>query len=60
MKTTERLTRLNKDMMLYEITTEDPGLVTRRWTARFPLRNDPTYQWWEYACTRGTAPSRTT
>ncbi len=29
MKTTERLTRLNKDMMLYEIKTEDPVIVTR-------------------------------
>jgi hypothetical protein len=53
MKTTERLTRLNKDMMLYEITTEDPVVITRPWTVRFPLRNDPTYQWWEYACNEG-------
>jgi hypothetical protein len=53
MKTTERLTRLNKDMMLYEITTEDPVVVTRSWTVRFPLRNDPSYQWWEYACHEG-------
>jgi hypothetical protein len=53
MKTTERLTRLNKDMMLYEITTEDPVVVTRPWTVRFPLRNDPSYQWWEYACHEG-------
>jgi hypothetical protein len=53
MKTTERLTRLNKDMMLYSITTEDPVIVTRPWTVRFPLRNDPSYQWWEYACHEG-------
>jgi hypothetical protein len=53
MKTTERLTRLNADMMLYEITTEDPVIATRPWTVRFPLRNDPTYQWWEYACHEG-------
>ena len=53
MKTTERLTRLNKDMMLYEIKTEDPVVVTRPWTVRFPLRNDPSYQWWEYACHEG-------
>jgi hypothetical protein len=53
MKTTERLTRLNKDMMLYEITTEDPVVLTRPWTARFPLKNDPSYQWWEYACHEG-------
>ncbi len=53
MKTTERFTRLNNDMMLYEITTEDPVVLTRPWTVRFPLRNDPSYQWWEYACHEG-------
>jgi hypothetical protein len=53
MKTTERLTRLNGDMLLYEITTEDPVVLTRPWTARFPLKNDPRYQWWEYACHEG-------
>jgi hypothetical protein len=53
MKTTERLTRLSDDMMLYSITTEDPVVATRPWTVRFPLRNDPTYQWWEYACHEG-------
>ena len=28
-------------------------VVTRPWTVRFPLRNDPSYQWWEYACHEG-------
>ena len=36
MKTTERFTRLNNDMMLYEIKTEDPVVVTRPWTVRYP------------------------
>ena len=53
MKTTERFTRLNGDMMLYEIKTEDPVVLTRSWTARYPLKNDPTYEWWEYACHEG-------
>jgi hypothetical protein len=53
MKTTERFTRLNGDMMLYEIKTEDPVVLTRSWTARYPLKNDPTYDWWEYACHEG-------
>ena len=38
MKTTERFTRLNDDMMLYEIKTEDPVILTRSWTARYPLQ----------------------
>ena len=53
MKTTERLTRLNDSMMAYEITTEDPVVLTRPWTARFPLRLENTYVWWEYACHEG-------
>ena len=41
MKTTERITRLNDDMWLYEIKTEDPVILTRSFTVRYPMRNDP-------------------
>jgi hypothetical protein len=53
MKTTERVTRLNDDTWLYEIKTEDPVILTRPFTVRYPMRNDPTYEWWEYACHEG-------
>jgi hypothetical protein len=53
MKTTERITRLNDDTWLYEIKTEDPVVLTRSFTVRYPMRNDPTYEWWEYACHEG-------
>jgi hypothetical protein len=53
MKTTERITRLNADMWLYEITTEDPVVLTRPFTVRYPMRNDPSYEWWEYGCHEG-------
>jgi hypothetical protein len=53
MKTTERITRLNDDMWLYEITTEDPVILTGSFTVRYPMRNDPTYEWWEYGCHEG-------
>jgi hypothetical protein len=53
MRITERLTRLNDQMMLYEIKTEDPVVLTRPWIARFPLKMDNTYKWWEYACIEG-------
>ena len=53
LKTTERVTRLNDDMFLYEIKTEDPIILTRSFTVRYPMRNDPTYEWWEYACHEG-------
>ena len=50
MKTTERITRLNDDTWLYEIKTEDPVILTRPFTVRYPMRNDPTYLTPEYAC----------
>jgi hypothetical protein len=53
LKTTERITRLNDEMWLYEIKTEDPVILTRSFTVRYPMRNDPTYEWWEYGCHEG-------
>jgi hypothetical protein len=50
MKTTERIVRLNDDTWLYEITTEDPVILTGPFTVRYPMRNDPTYFTPEYAC----------
>jgi hypothetical protein len=50
MKTTERIVRLNDDWWLYEITTEDPVVLTRPFTVRYPMRNDPGYFMPEYAC----------
>jgi hypothetical protein len=40
-------------MWLYEIKTEDPVILTRPFTVRYPMRNDPKYEWWEYACHEG-------
>jgi hypothetical protein len=53
MRLVERITRFNDGMLLYEITTEDPVVLTRSWTARFPLKLDAEYKWWEYACHEG-------
>lgn len=50
MKTTERITRLNDDTWLYEITTEDPLVLTEPFTVRYPMHHDPDYWWPEYAC----------
>ena len=62
LKTTERITRLNNDMFLYEIKTEDPTILTGSFTVRYPMRNDPNYEWWEYACHEGNSivPNYTT
>ena len=32
---------------------EDPVILTRPFTVRYPMRHDPTYEWWEYACHEG-------
>jgi hypothetical protein len=58
MKTTERFTRLNDDDILYEMTVEDPVVMTRPYTVRFPLKQDPGYEWWEYACHEGNRTIR--
>ena len=50
MKTTERIVRLNDTWWLYEITTEDPVVLTRPFTVRYPMRNDASYFMPEYAC----------
>jgi hypothetical protein len=50
MKTTERIVRLNDDWWLYEITTEDPVVLARPFTVRYPMRNDVEYFMPEYAC----------
>jgi hypothetical protein len=55
LKTTERITRLNNDMWLYEIKTEDPVILTGPFTVRYPMKNDPGYEWWEYACHEGNS-----
>ncbi len=53
MKTTERLVRLNDDVWLYEITTEDPVILSEPFTVRYPMRHDPQYTFPEYACHEG-------
>jgi hypothetical protein len=58
MKTTERFTRLNDDQLLYEMTVEDPIIMTRPYTVRFPIKLDNTYEWWEYACHEGNRTIR--
>ena len=50
MTITERIARLNDDTWLYEITTEDPKVLTAPFTVRYPMRNDPDYIFPEYAC----------
>jgi len=50
MKTTERFTRISDTQMNYQITIEDPEVLTSHWTVSYPMVLDPTYQFFEYAC----------
>jgi hypothetical protein len=58
MKTTERFSRLNETTILYEMKVEDPIVMTRPYTVRYPLTLDNKYEWWEYGCHEGNRTIR--
>jgi len=49
----ERFTLTAPDTLAYEVTVEDPAIYTSPWTVSLPLRRDPEYQVFEYACHEG-------
>jgi len=49
----ERFTRTSADTIQYEVTVNDPKTWTKPWTAAFPLKRDPNYRMFEYACHEG-------
>jgi hypothetical protein len=50
---TERITRIDPEMINYEITVEDPRTFTRPWTMRLTLTTQPDYEILEYSCHEG-------
>ena len=50
---TERFTRTGADTIQYEATIDDPNTWTRPFTIAFPLKRDPGYGMFEYACHEG-------
>jgi hypothetical protein len=50
---TERLTRIDKDTIQYSMRVEDPRTYTAPFTFSFPIRQEPGYQNFEYACHEG-------
>jgi hypothetical protein len=50
MKITERFTRVNDERIDYEMTVEDPEVLTDQWTVSYPMFLDPKYRFFEYAC----------
>ena len=52
-KFTERLTRTDKDTIQYTMRVDDPRTYTAPFTFTFPIRQEPGYQNFEYACHEG-------
>ncbi len=50
MRIVERLTRIDEDTIQYEMTVHDPEVLTSDWTAAYPMKRDPGYEFFEYAC----------
>jgi hypothetical protein len=49
----ERFSRTGPDTIQYEVTVTDPKTWTRPWKVAFPLKRDPNYKIFEYACHEG-------
>ena len=54
----ERFTPVGPDALQYEVTIEDPETWTAPFTVSFPLKRDPEYRMFEYACHEGNHAMR--
>jgi hypothetical protein len=50
LRVVERLRRTGEDTLDYEISVEDPVMITDPWKAAYPWRLDPDYEFFEYGC----------
>jgi hypothetical protein len=53
MKMTERITRIDPEMIDYELRVDDPKTYAAPWTLRMTLTQQPGYEIYEYACHEG-------
>ena len=59
MRITERFSRRAADTIDYQITVEDPEILTTgKWSAAFPMQLDNEYEMYEYACHEGNTAIR--
>ncbi len=58
MKTTERFSRVSARQIDYEMTVEDPEVLTDTVTISYPMYLDPDYRFYEYACHEGNTAVR--
>ena len=58
MKMTERLTRIDPEMIEYELRIDDPKTYAAPWTIRMTLTSQPGYEIYEYGCHEGNGAVR--
>ena len=58
LKLTERFTRVDPEMIDYEIHVDDPATWTKPWTFRMTITSQPGYQLYEYNCHEGNNAMR--
>ena len=58
LKLTERFTRIDPEMIDYEIRVEDPKTWAKPWTIRMTITQQPGYEIYEYACHEGNMAVR--
>jgi hypothetical protein len=58
LKLTERFTRIDPEMIDYEIRVEDPLTWEKPWTMRMTITQQPDYAIYEYACHEGNMAVR--
>jgi len=54
----ERFTRIDTEMIDYEIHIDDPATFTKPWTMRMTITSQPGYQIYEYSCHEGNNAMR--
>jgi catechol 2,3-dioxygenase-like lactoylglutathione lyase family enzyme len=54
----ERFRRVDDDTIDYELTVEDPEVLTRPFTVAYPMKRDEGYRLFEYACHEGNTAIR--
>ena len=55
---TERFTRIDPEMIDYEIHVDDPDTFAKPWTMRMTITSQPDYQIYEYGCHEGNNAMR--
>ena len=56
----ERFTRINEDVLDYEVTIDDPPLYSKPSTVKIPLDRRPDYRMFEYSCHEGNTATEMT